>query len=597
MADDSDTDPTNIRNGCLRVLRAMYEEERARGPASFSRMSSVYKRAHDELAKYPLPVSAPRELLVVKGIGPAIVKALESRLPRTAQTPPLPPPARPSQQQALPTRGDQVPQPDCSMGSTREPKSRKRKTQSEYVPKYRSGAWSILLTLRREGAYLTKAEIISKGHEFADQPLDAPGPGGVHTGWSSITTLISKELVMKYGHPPRFTLTEEGEYLADRMIATMTEMQPASTELVESDGSDSQMEGRPYARKRSTKSMASQQQNLSTIPHASLATTALAAAAEVNVTRAGSAPPYVDLQVAASSLSRSSGSTLSTASAPASSSSSLHLAAAPTSPAVLRAGAFDVVLVLDNREIKNGYNRSFFKDGLAARNVRFESRALEVGDVTPIVCTAGQCAQDRVEQQEIMLEYILERKTLDDLVASIKDGRFKEQKVPLLIYLIEEVSTASAELFGMNSIHTAITQTQVENGFFVKKTYSAEDTLNYLVAMSNFLARHYQSKTVQYDGSSAPLAAADVWATRRDVESSVVNSISFAEFSHRNAKTKNFSLGDVWIRQLLTVPGMSSEKACFFVKKYSTSARLCKRAVATWNGKGLSKVPVGKDGN
>ena len=33
------------------------------------------------------------------------------------------------------------------------------------------------------------------------------------------------------------------------------------------------------------------------------------------------------------------------------------------------------------------------------------------------------------EQKEVVLDSILERKTLDDLVGSIKDGRFKEQKV------------------------------------------------------------------------------------------------------------------------------------------------------------------------
>ena len=35
------------------------------------------------------------------------------------------------------------------------------------------------------------------------------------------------------------------------------------------------------------------------------------------------------------------------------------------------------------------------------------------------------------EDKEIVLDFIVERKTMDDLVSSIKDGRFQEQKVYL----------------------------------------------------------------------------------------------------------------------------------------------------------------------
>ncbi len=33
------------------------------------------------------------------------------------------------------------------------------------------------------------------------------------------------------------------------------------------------------------------------------------------------------------------------------------------------------------------------------------------------------------ERRELVLDYIVERKRMDDLCSSIKDGRFKEQKV------------------------------------------------------------------------------------------------------------------------------------------------------------------------
>lgn len=54
--------------------------------------------------------------------------------------------------------------------------------------------------------------------------------------------------------------------------------------------------------------------------------------------------------------------------------------------------------------------------------VLFEVRHLKIGDFTWI-------AKCKYNKKELVLPYIVERKRLDDLSASIKDGRFHEQKV------------------------------------------------------------------------------------------------------------------------------------------------------------------------
>lgn len=61
------------------------------------------------------------------------------------------------------------------------------------------------------------------------------------------------------------------------------------------------------------------------------------------------------------------------------------------------------------------------KTELSSLNVAFEMRRLSVGDFAWICCDQSG--------NELMLPYILERKRLDDLSGSIKDGRFHEQKV------------------------------------------------------------------------------------------------------------------------------------------------------------------------
>ena len=64
--------------------------------------------------------------------------------------------------------------------------------------------------------------------------------------------------------------------------------------------------------------------------------------------------------------------------------------------------------------------------------VQFDVRKLNVGDFLWVgrekVCPVpGQLSLPR--SREVVLEYIVERKRMDDLAGSITDGRFKEQKV------------------------------------------------------------------------------------------------------------------------------------------------------------------------
>lgn len=59
---------------------------------------------------------------------------------------------------------------------------------------------------------------------------------------------------------------------------------------------------------------------------------------------------------------------------------------------------------------------------LSGLGTLFELRHLKVGDFT-WVC------RDRVTGQELVLPYIVERKRMDDLASSIRDGRYHEQKV------------------------------------------------------------------------------------------------------------------------------------------------------------------------
>lgn len=94
----------------------------------------------------------------------------------------------------------------------------------------------------------------------------------------------------------------------------------------------------------------------------------------------------------------------------------------PFEPTIVPSGSYDIIFILDSREVKSTKNREYIETHLRKARVPVEKRALELGDMCWI-------ARERASGTEIVLDFIVERKRMDDLVGSIKDGRFHEQKV------------------------------------------------------------------------------------------------------------------------------------------------------------------------
>ena len=104
---------------------------------------------------------------------------------------------------------------------------------------------------------------------------------------------------------------------------------------------------------------------------------------------------------------------------------------------VLPAGSFEVRMVLDMREIRTTTDRDYISGELKKQGITPVMRALPLGDVlwvaevNPLYADSLKAANIGDEDEgklEVVLEHILERKRLDDLISSIKDGRFHEQK-------------------------------------------------------------------------------------------------------------------------------------------------------------------------
>lgn len=171
-------------------------------------------------------------------------------------------------------------------------------------------------------------------------------------------------------------------------------------------------------------------------------------------------------------------------------------------PIRLQPGSFTVQLVLDNREMRAKNDRDYIQDELVKKGIKPIVRPLEIGDFLWVAkCNdPAFLARHDEEGDEVMLDYVVERKRLDDLCGSIKDGRFHEQKFRLrksgvrnVVYIIEDFNVSPERMTNWNeAIESAIASTQVVDGYFIKKTRLLDDTIRYIARMTGILQKMYE---------------------------------------------------------------------------------------------------------
>lgn len=171
-------------------------------------------------------------------------------------------------------------------------------------------------------------------------------------------------------------------------------------------------------------------------------------------------------------------------------------------PIRLQPGSFTIQLVLDNREMRAKNDRDYIQNELIKKGIKPIVRPLEIGDFLWVAkCyDPALLARHDEEGDEVMLDYVVERKRLDDLWGSIKDGRFHEQKfrvrksgVQHVVYIIEEFTVSADRMTTIGeAIESAIASTQVVDGYFIKKTQKLDDTIRYIARMTVMLQKMYE---------------------------------------------------------------------------------------------------------
>ncbi|KAK0729107.1 ERCC4 domain-containing protein [Apiosordaria backusii] len=251
-------------------------------------------------------------------------------------------------------------------------------------------------------------------------------------------------------------------------------------------------------------------------------------------------------------------------------------------PIRLAPGSFTIELVLDNREIRAKTDRDYLQEELTKKGVRPITRAMELGDALWVAkCKQpGWLSRMGAEGDEVVLDWIVERKRLDDLIGSIKDGRFHEQKFRLrrsgiknVIYLVEEITIDPGRLQRSEEmVQSAIASLQVVNGYFLKKTQKIDDTIRYLASMTQMLQKMYEGKPLHVIPTNVLTANnyLPLMKSLRETKPEIGHHISYPAFSSLCSKSGMMTLRDLFLKMLMVTKGVTGEKAMEIQKVWKT---------------------------
>ncbi|BDA43201.1 probable crossover junction endonuclease MUS81 [Coccomyxa sp. Obi] len=239
----------------------------------------------------------------------------------------------------------------------------------------------------------------------------------------------------------------------------------------------------------------------------------------------------------------------------------------PLPPGVAFRDVYEVVLVLDNRE---QFGNSVGGRGHASRTdsrseglrqlrnlgINVDMRHSDTGDALWV-------ARSKARPGDVWaLDYVVERKSVHDLVGSIKNhGRYEKQKYALrrcglrrIMYLLEgnpDIEVQGAEL---KAVKTAMATTEVVDGFEVLHTANVADTFRLYATITKRLVAKYgpltsTSQGVQRGGEALP---------------------TFEQLCQRVNANKKITVRDVWGLMLTALPGVGAELAEAILRVYPT---------------------------
>jgi ERCC4-type nuclease len=253
-----------------------------------------------------------------------------------------------------------------------------------------------------------------------------------------------------------------------------------------------------------------------------------------------------------------------------------------------------MIIQIDNREKELITQIDIIKSIIPAfANIKVEIVLLPIGDILIV----------DAENKETKI--IIERKSINDLSASIKDGRYEEQSYRLdglnhhnhnIMYLIE--GDVNKTCRGMNTtqakqtVYSAIFSLNYYKGFSVIRTFNMEETAIFICNTASKLIKERNGKKAYYSFTNPnpnPNPSPNPIDERTDKD--YVNVV-------KKIKKDNITRDNISEIMLCQLPGISSVTALAIIEKYKSLSNLlaelskdenCLKDISYINTKGQSR--------
>lgn len=178
---------------------------------------------------------------------------------------------------------------------------------------------------------------------------------------------------------------------------------------------------------------------------------------------------------------------------------------------------------------------------------------------------------------------IIERKSLQDLLSSIKDGRYEEQSHRLMyscglprhhiVYVIEGVLSTLRLSVEKQLIFSTMTSLQVFKGFSVVRTSSVQETAEWLLTMTNKIQKDLAKGKIPWNLVAQP----NNNTISNDNAHVNVNPPSEYCTVVKKVKKENITPSNIGEIFLCQIPGVSHVFAIAIMQQYTSIANLIKQ--------------------
>ncbi|CCG24687.1 Mus81 protein [Candida orthopsilosis Co 90-125] len=521
-----------------------------------SKMAVLYNKMLGQIRRTPGPIVDTKSLKQIKFVGVKTAVMLSNRVLQLCKANGWEPPVgfmdeAEAHKSAL-SKTDQLVEEDSS---TRPVK--RARTVASYVPKQRSGAFAIMVTLYlrdREGRGMTREQISQHAAPYSDKSFTT-STTSMYSAWDSIKTLIKRELVYVTGRSPKmYYLTEEGRELASKLkTAVNIESSPMQSNTIANSSFDNGVRFESSFEKSSP-------------------------IVNRNIDLASDRQSSIRLHNSAHNSRLVSEVLPPTGNIVHDSQNRIYDG---TPYEIWTKDEYEVIIYIDNREIRAQQERDFFRRQLELANIKCDVKALACGDITWV-------ARHLRTGREAVLNYLCERKRIDDLCDSIKDGRFLEQKNRMkksgmmhCFYLVEEVSLVKERAYAiMDSIQTGIAQTMTNARLYLRRFKDIDETIEFLASLTGVIKDVHVHKNLvvlrprdiynQDHYNELLVNFREKFETRANYECCHL----FSSFQEMMGKTTQMTVRELFILMLMTIKGCSLEKAIVIQNRFPTPKRL-----------------------